>query len=451
MLLAKRSQRRFIPARAGNTGTRRSRPAWVPVHPRAGGEHSPRARRTRSGAGSSPRGRGTLCCGRGGKKHVRFIPARAGNTARPSPRNRRPPVHPRAGGNTDPSRSPRRTTSVHPRAGGEHSSESESRSSGCGSSPRGRGTLSPPGIYCQGLRFIPARAGNTGKRVADSGPGSVHPRAGGEHTSSLRRVEFRTGSSPRGRGTHERSKEGARQTRFIPARAGNTRSFLRCWRGRTVHPRAGGEHKIIPRQRSPVDGSSPRGRGTRQGDIAFAADVRFIPARAGNTFGLVGPTSSAPVHPRAGGEHASGFWATLVADGSSPRGRGTLIDGPILAHLQRFIPARAGNTVSPSQPRRDSPVHPRAGGEHEDCCRVAAADAGSSPRGRGTLLATLVPQRNLRFIPARAGNTGRPNTAVINPPVHPRAGGEHMNRRPSGSMSDGSSPRGRGTHSPPTA
>ena len=72
--------RRFIPARAGNTGTKAPAEAGPSVHPRACGEHDSRKGRCRITRGSSPRVRGTLprvderALGR------RFIPARAGNT-----------------------------------------------------------------------------------------------------------------------------------------------------------------------------------------------------------------------------------------------------------------------------------------------------------------------------------------------------------------------------------
>ncbi len=113
--------RRFIPARAGNTTLTSVRRVVTSVHPRACGEHTVVAVQLSHPGGSSPRVRGTLQRRRPRAQHLRFIPARAGNTAAPTCR-------------------PRFTT-VHPRACGEHISSQGGSSSSIGSSPRVRGTL----------------------------------------------------------------------------------------------------------------------------------------------------------------------------------------------------------------------------------------------------------------------------------------------------------------------
>ncbi len=89
---------RFIPALAGNTKWQCS-PRWIlPVHPRAGGEHTRGWSYMPWVIGSSPRWRGTrdhLYCQR---NSTRFIPALAGNTRGPCAFWRCESVHPRAGG-----------------------------------------------------------------------------------------------------------------------------------------------------------------------------------------------------------------------------------------------------------------------------------------------------------------------------------------------------------------
>ena len=138
---------------------------------------------------------------------------------------------------------------------------------------------------------------------------------------------------------------------------------------------------------------------------------RFIPARAGNTDSPPGQAVPHPVHPRACGEHVGGSASRMPGNGSSPRVRGTrLADG---AHERqgRFIPARAGNTALRSAYPGAKPVHPRACGEHTINHPSFRADDGSSPRVRGTL-PPAAPRRPLwRFIPARAGNTRPPCSA----------------------------------------
>ena len=91
-------------------------------------------------------------------------------------------------------------------------------------------------------------------------------------------------------------------------------------------------------------------------------------------------------------------------------------------------------------------VHPRAGGEHLDRKRWNYYTAGSSPRWRGTPRLHGRVCNPLRFIPARAGNTPRDRSLSSRASVHPRAGGEHLDSPIVNSTIVGSSPRGRGTH-----
>ena len=314
-----------------------------------------------------------------------------------------------------------------------------------GSSPRGRGTHIPRHGDRDGARFIPARAGNTRSTPRSASRASVHPRAGGEHAGTGLRHGLRSGSSPRGRGTPLRDPLVGAADRFIPARAGNTPCAPASGARRSVHPRAGGEHEAAICVPNAIAGSSPRGRGTRLGLIACAALGRFIPARAGNTSRRPSPMRAAPVHPRAGGEHVGRDCLAHRAVGSSPRGRGTR--APVAGCLasDRFIPARAGNTITRASRAAFNPVHPRAGGEHASTINLSTVFDGSSPRGRGTqrLDEGVLPE--LRFIPARAGNTPRRGGRRTATAVHPRAGGEHEYDTGAAGAWDGSSPRGRGT------
>ena len=198
---------------------------------------------------------------------------------------------------------------------------------------------------------------------------------------------------------------GGLRDRFIPARAGNTREVPQGGCPSPVHPRAGGEH------------------------------ARYFKS----------PRTSGTVHPRAGGEHLEGRRRGRRLVGSSPRGRGTPLRHSPLRLPYRFIPARAGNTAPGARHRGRRPVHPRAGGEHGVSSTHSATCAGSSPRGRGTRLRQRRADVRARFIPARAGNTEQCCEACSPPPVHPRAGGEHSRRIRVANRFAGSSPRGRGT------
>ena len=199
-----------------------------------------------------------------------------------------------------------------------------------------------PGLCpCRG-RFIPAQAGNTTTTPAGRALVAVHPRAGGEHRGVLGLADASDGSSPRRRGTPRLEIVQRDAPRFIPAQAGNTRWLFSRPRPGTVHPRAGGEHAVNLTVNVSSAGSSPRRRGTRFPVVIGHLDNRFIPAQAGNTGNSLRVQSAIPVHPRAGGKHFEAPSVVIGDFGSSPRRRGTRLRGRIA--LARFIPAQAGNT-----------------------------------------------------------------------------------------------------------
>ena len=181
------TQRRFIPAWAGNTFGCRTRAPSRAVHPRVGGEHQTCEQSKFQRIGSSPRGRGTPSQKTMKLMHTRFIPAWAGNT----------PLY----------LASHKIGTVHPRVGGEHPGPGGDVDLKYGSSPRGRGTRIGRYQSCICNRFIPAWAGNT---VLIRG-----------------KVDEHSGSSPHGRGTLEPVSQVWRTNRFIPAWAGNTRQISR--------------------------------------------------------------------------------------------------------------------------------------------------------------------------------------------------------------------------------
>ena len=377
-------------------------------------------------SGSSPLARGTRLRVLQSRIEGRFIPARAGNTA-PAPR--RP-----TGG------------AVHPRSRGEHGSRPADSPGLDGSSPLARGTRVGQEPAQEGERFIPARAGNTGRVRVRVCSRSVHPRSRGEHDLVRHWAYEQTGSSPLARGTRMGLRRGDGLLRFIPARAGNTDKAAMQVRKSPVHPRSRGEH--ILHEESPVvnPGSSPLARGTQRDGGHAGSGGRFIPARAGNTFSVPPRGSWSTVHPRSRGEHACSRRGTRRCNGSSPLARGTHWDWRIGDDLIRFIPARAGNTNASCWKGRVSTVHPRSRGEHLTPATPTDAAPGSSPLARGTRLRELGDRDSVRFIPARAGNTPWKSLSRPTASVHPRSRGEHVAASVRFSRFSGSSPLARGTH-----
>jgi len=253
-----------------------------------------------------------------------------------------------------------------------------------GSSPRVRGTGQHTVSEIASIRFIPACAGNGNRSICTIGRGAVHPRVCGERPTQIGPMNSMNGSSPRVRGTGVDIEEDLVGRRFIPACAGNGR-IIACERVlMTVHPRVCGERLWWAASDEARNGSSPRVRGT--GGLSFPLHGlgRFIPACAGNGFIRAMPCCACLVHPRVCGERMATSARPLRQLGSSPRVRGTGESGDrILAEL-RFIPACAGNGQRARQANLLPPVHPRVCGERDTVLLPLAQYAGSSPRVRGT-------------------------------------------------------------------
>ena len=378
---------RFIPACAGNSASAAGSRPTASVHPRVCGELILLTKRITMSSGSSPRVRGTLLGAVLAPAGRRFIPACAGNSQGLIPSDR-------------------------------HDD---------GSSPRVRGTLSRPRNTRNRRRFIPACAGNSEKVAAKEPALPVHPRVCGELDGAQLAGRERDGSSPRVRGTLLSSSFTMCIFRFIPACAGNSGSGHTGRHGPSVHPRVCGELPTgwHPGQQLP----------------------RFIPACAGNSRTAARSRRRAAVHPRVCGELATPEGIAPRDNGSSPRVRGTLGARARRGCAARFIPACAGNSCPSSLRPPLTTVHPRVCGE---LVRLGVCDAVFH-----------------RFIPACAGNStalrpvailvtvhprvcgelsSRPRSRCARRSVHPRVCGELSGSTVLSRLSDGSSPRVRGTH-----
>ena len=193
-------------------------------------------------------------------------------------------------------------------------------------------------------------------------------------------------------------------------------------------------------------GSSPRLRGTRPFVDGDAVGVGIIPALAGNTLPSQPPVRLNRDHPRACGEHGTMSIRAAARQGSSPRLRGTPTPPRPCAPTAGIIPALAGNTVPYGTPDSSARDHPRACGEHCHRPDTLGMLPGSSPRLRGTPITTTISTHLNRIIPALAGNTTYVRVKGLGLEDHPRACGEHSQVRLRWRQPRGSSPRLRGTH-----
>ena len=274
-------------------------------------------------------------------------------------------------------------------------------------------------------RIIPACAGNTGGHSCREVPHPDHPRVRGEHRGSSTGPPGRPGSSPRARGTHVPSPGPLVVIRIIPACAGNTSAAAHDHYATADHPRVRGEHYAASRLGIRRAGSSPRARGTLCGTRAALRGNRIIPACAGNTGVARCIRGAVADHPRVRGEHVPATTTAKAMVGSSPRARGTHLASLRRGYVARIIPACAGNTAQRAV--------------------FAQLGDGSSPRARGTLNLQKRPRPHSRIIPACAGNTVEFSAGTAEPADHPRVRGEHLVIVTEFPGDAGSSPRARGT------
>ena len=225
------------------------------------------------------------------------------------------------------------------------------------------------------------------------------------------------------RGKHDRYGHAVAQRRIIPAHAGQTALSSSSLVNATDHPRACGANGGLPMAFSWLTGSSPRMRGKRVEPVCDGAEVRIIPAHAGQTAPNRQDACPCPDHPRAcGANRRYGRFSTRPV-GSSPRMRGKRpVHHRVHADL-RIIPAHAGQTSSSPSICQQRPDHPRACGANQAAGLNAGILGGSSPRMRGKHRVHRVRGRGIRIIPAHAGQTWRADASTTACPDHPRACG----------------------------
>ena len=372
----------IIPARAGFTRRRPTRPWRAPDHPRSRGVYVFKKVPIRWSTGSSPLARGLRLGGPVAGGGPRIIPARAGFTRARPPRWGAPRDHPRSRGVYDEAAA--RGTEVH------------------GSSPLARGLPIFEMHRVRWQRIIPARAGFTGAPAPAYRRSRDHPCSRGVYAPAAARGGQRHG--------------------IIPARAGFTSALLRTGPVHRDHPRSRGVYITCGRISSGTDGSSPLARGLPAVLPEADGGRRIIPARAGFTSRCRPTTGSAADHPRSRGVYPTPPPPRGGGCGSSPLARGLL--GPHCETLAgaRIIPARAGFTRRPAGSARRRRDHPRSRGVYDGGHVHRPRRPGSSPLARGLLTMTAYAAYGRGIIPARAGFTRRR-------PGRPAAAGDHPRSR----------------------
>ena len=176
-------------------------------------------------------------------------------------------------------------------------------------------------------------------------------------------------------------------------------------------------------------------------------DVRqsgIIPACAGSTTAPSEPKPAPRDHPRMCGEHCVVLFHIWTLAGSSPHVRGAPSVLMPDGPATGIIPACAGSTLrilTRPPPIRD---HPRMCGEHAVFIKLSTTTPGSSPHVRGALGQNRRHSDTGEIIPACAGSTRLACPTRHGIWDHPRMCGEHTIESANKATATGSSPHVRG-------
>ena len=229
----------------------------------------------------------------------------------------------------------------------------------------------------------------------------------GEASATCPRIRLHPGPSPRVRGSHGWSVRLRLYDGSIPACAGKPGA-----RGATparwrVHPRVCGEAAFAAFSAKGVRGPSPRVRGSPRPGAAGVLKDGSIPACAGKPTPMASRSRAGRVHPRVCGE-ARVLDPVLVDEGGpSPRVRGSLLRPPHIRPPSGSIPACAGKPLASGSAVLANAVHPRVCGEAVWRRDGAVVSEGPSPRVRGSQTCRSPPRRARGSIPACAGEACR--------------------------------------------
>ena len=113
--------------------------------------------------------------------------------------------------------------------------------------------------------------------------------------------------------------------------------------------------------------------------------------------------------------------------GSPPRGRGKVLAALMPENRLRITPAWAGKRLHLDVKDKPAQDHPRVGGEKRERCRDLPRGLGSPPRGRGKEHAAPAGHTAAGITPAWAGKSFSMTARGRVRKDHPRVGGEKFN------------------------
>ncbi len=191
-----------------------------------------------------------------------------------------------------------------------------------GLSPRVRGNPERQRQIRRRLRPIPACAGQPRKVPYRQRPRQAYPRVCGATFGRRNGTESAVGLSPRVRGNQMLLRDALGNIGPIPACAGQP--SIPCSKESAIraYPRVCGATACNRDELVTVYGLSPRVRGNRIFCSAFDAEVRPIPACAGQPEAAASDGLTDEAYPRVCGATRCVGWSQMTAPGLSPRVRG---------------------------------------------------------------------------------------------------------------------------------
>ena len=215
------------------------------------------------------------------------------------------------------------------------------------------------------------------------------------------------GTSPRVRGKRHVDQRLDLLFGYIPACAGEAVCASAVRKARKVHPRVcGGSLDDCADDQAP-SGTSPRVRGKPYMMHPSTVNGGYIPACAGEALRRIIAVRTPSVHPRVCGGSPNRPRRGRLNMGTSPRVRGKPSQDRSRMTTKGYIPACAGEARRPSGASRTDAVHPRVCGGSRSTAKPATKSRGTSPRVRGKPKGVRVTEREIRYIPACAGEAER--------------------------------------------
>ena len=211
-----------------------------------------------------------------------------------------------------------------------------------------------------------------------------YPRVCGEAIFSSSASIPLNGLSPRMRGSHAGAPGELLLAGIIPAYAGKPPPGRSPARADRDYPRVCGEALLRRVRRQGYPGLSPRMRGSRDAGLAESGCGGIIPAYAGKPRARWFSGTRGGDYPRVCGE-AAYLWVKGMLDaGLSPRMRGSRAEGKVFYRLAGIIPAYAGKPRAAGMRAGGAADYPRVCGEAGFLLRRWNRCLGLSPRMRGS-------------------------------------------------------------------